>query len=299
MARAVFNLEIKIPLIRQDLAVKKECYAEVLHESIPMNKIYRVNNIRVNYREKEIDVILGVEADVHTCDELEKPRVELVKEVKEKIIPSLLCYLYYKHGLSFLNPHSEINIVSVLKECNGNKSAAGRELKLEASISISVSEKVKMSLPFDACDLAKFIEKSLLDNGQDEADILVRIITWYERGKAESDYVDKFIYYWIAVEAWASYHAEKEGFKDLGVGEKLRIAYRDAPICSNIPGEKTPTGKKTVYRVRCELFHFGILKDIKEAIPELEKCLEQYVIPKVMESIRNLLSKHADRINGP
>lgn len=105
------------------------------------------------------------------------------------------------------------------------------------------------------------------------------------RGEHERDYIDRFVNWWIALEAWASYYYERELRGDprgAKVAEKLRVALVRSGLCP-------PEDIIEVYGTRSALFHRGIEEKVAKDLPVLQACVEK-VTEWMREKLRAMLS---------
>jgi hypothetical protein len=92
-----------------------------------------------------------------------------------------------------------------------------------------------------------------------ERKVIMQTLNWYYRGMIERDPIDRFICFWIALEARSKWLAPEESTSK----KKMRFVLEKY----NYEGDA-----EKIYEVRSKLFHAGIEEEIKDYLPKLEMC---------------------------
>jgi hypothetical protein len=170
------------------------------------------------------------------------------------------------------NIGADIESVKVTQLPTVHQTERGIEISVPVQIEVDVG--VTLSLKLDR-ELLKSIENltsGLNRLSLNKRELIMRTLKWYNHGMIERDPIDRFICFWIALEAWSKWVAPEESRSK----RKMRFVLEKY----NYEGDT-----EELYEVRSALFHAGVEEKIKDYLPKLETCAF-----RVIQHIREILT---------
>lgn len=291
-AEAILEVKLRFPEVERFLNGKRE---RELARPLLVEDRYELVRLAVDPRDAELAIRLHVRVGLARCDMFDAELEKLRDLVEQRLLPYLLGHLFADYDLGILDVGKDAAVEVVGRDCpeEATASATGRKFLLTGGLLLTLTPHVGVVKHVDT-DLLVKVSETLLARATvakkeelEDLEELLRIARWYARGQHERDYIDRFVDWWIALEAWASYYYEhklgEEPRGEVKVAEKLRRALERSELC---PSEDIV---KEVYSTRSALFHRGIEERVARDLPALQACVRR-VVEWVREELRAMLS---------
>ena len=220
------------------------------HVALEVNKIYDI----------EFNELGGVQVGARARLKVEAQNLE---EAKEKAWKKFLKVIA---ALSFCKNHGiNIGALTKIKVLKGTKPVIEEEGKKRFVVDEAISFKIKCIPQIKRTD-AKDTEKLLRDTSNlnpNLRELVLRALIWYRRGLLDEDPTDKFIDYWIALEAIGHHFAPK-----VNSTSKVRQT-----LMRHITKQET----KDLIGLRGKLFHSGMENKVANKCPRLKEIVRKLI----------------------
>lgn len=144
--------------------------------------------------------------------------------------------------------------------------------KIELTESIRVSAEIAAVSNLDAKVLKQMdvVSNALNKLVRDEKERIRLVIEWYKKGMMEVESIDRFICFWVAVDAWGAFIAPQYNHRKRMMNVLEKYGYGG--------------DKNEIYATRCDLFHEGKKQKIENHLPNLER-FSYNIVQKIKDEL--------------